>query len=331
MTKAPPEHVALFDEAQRAWNKEQTIKFMKIKKGKHGFNMSEPEFLISCMDRHKDWAVVVCLVGGGQEINTGEAGLLGWVDAVENTYPDWKIYASSRLSDSEYGGRKTVDCLRRAGGKFVDDLHLESSLRSFRSGKVSLFVKELLDLEEQQAKQTLKEFSNIYPIALTRDINVARIWLRTKARGSERYGIVVSSQAERLKPIGVHVKAPIDPVKWFLEGKEHVRSSYYLEEVATEFHVQGLELDWSCVVWDADLRFSNEGWNHWSFKGSKWQQIRKEERKEYLKNAYRVLLTRARQGMVVVMPEGNEHDSTRKKNYYDSTYKYLSRLGLELI
>ncbi|PHS69969.1 MAG: hypothetical protein COB23_04785 [Methylophaga sp.] len=332
LSKKPPEHVVLFDEAQRAWNKEQTVKFMKAKKGKPDFDQSEPEFLISCMDRHKDWAVVVCLVGGGQEINTGEAGIVGWLDAVEESFPDWKVYASDRLYDSEYGGQETIVSLRnRKSATFISDLHLKSSMRSFRSENVSQFVKELLDLEVEAAKDTLQEVKENYPIVLTRDLNKARSWLREQARGSERYGIVVSSQAERLRPLGVHVKAPIDPVKWFLESKDHVRSSYYLEEVATEFHVQGLELDWACVVWDADFRYSSEGWKHWAFKGSNWQRIRKEARQIYQKNAYRVLLTRARQGMVLVIPEGNEKDFTRPVDYYDGTYSYLLNLGMDVI
>lgn len=332
LLKKPPEHVVLFDEAQRAWNKEQTIHFMKNKKGQTDFNLSEPEFLISCMDRHSDWAVVVCLVGGGQEINTGEAGILGWSEAIQISFPDWKIYASDKLHDSEYGGQKTIESLRSAKStKFVSNLHLKSSMRSFRSESVSQFVKQMLDLDVDAAKDTLQEITDKFQIVLTRDLNKARSWLKQQARGSERYGIVVSSQAERLRPIGVHVKAPVDPIKWFLESKEHVRSSYYLEDVASEFQVQGLELDWVCVAWDADFRYSKDGWIHWSFRGNKWQRIKKEARQIFQKNAYRVLLTRARQGMVVVVPEGNDEDDTRPREYYDCTYQYLADLGLTLI
>lgn len=328
--RAPVEHVALFDEAQRAWDKEQTIRFMRQKKNKPDFDQSEPEFLISCMDRHYDWSVVVCLIGGGQEINKGEAGILGWVEAVETSFPEWKIYASDQLQDSEYGGSKTINKLTTLSDiSFFPELHLKTSIRSFRSEKVSQFVKEVLDLDVKLARETLKEINKQYPIVITRDIMTARKWLRNKARGSERYGIVVSSQAERLRPLGVHVKAPINPVHWFLDGKEDVRSSYYLEDVATEFHVQGLELDWVCVIWDADLRHSYNTWQNWSFKGSKWQRIRKPERQVYQKNAYRVLLTRARQGMVIVVPEGSEDDLTRPTEYYDGTFEYLSSIGLK--
>lgn len=331
-TKAPVEHVAIFDEAQRAWNKDQTVDFMRNKKGISGFKMSEPEFLISCMDRHTDWAVIICLVGGGQEINKGEVGIIGWVKAINESFPQWNIYASDQIFDSEYGGKETIDYLKSISGtSFFGDLHLKSSIRSFRSEKVSLFVKQLLDIEMIAASKTYGEFCEKYPIALTRDINVARDWLRSHALGSERYGIVVSSQAERLRPLGVHVKAPVNPVDWFLGDKDHVKSSYYLEDVATEFHVQGLELDWACLVWDADFRYDPSGWKNWSFKGSKWQQINKLERKQYQKNSYRVLLTRARQGMIVVVPEGNDADHTRPRHYYDATYKYLKDIGLNIV
>lgn len=333
VSKAPPiEHVALFDEAQRAWDKAQTIRFMKQKKNQPDFDQSEPEFLISCMDRHDDWSVVVCLVGGGQEINKGEAGIFGWAEAIENSFPNWKIYASDQLQDAEYGGDKTVKKLASLGDStFFPELHLKSSMRSFRSEKVSQFVKEVLDIDAVQARETLGEINERYPIVLSRDLNTAREWLRKKARGSERYGIVVSSQAERLRPLGVHVKAPIKPVHWFLDGKDDVRSSYYLEEVATEFHVQGLELDWVCVVWDADFRYGPGAWKNWAFRGNKWQRINKAERQMYQKNAYRVLLTRARQGMVIVVPEGSKKDFSRQPTYYDGTYEYLKNIGLECL
>lgn len=330
--KPPIEHVAIFDEAQRAWNLKQTVDFMRRKKGRADFNRSEPEFLISCLDRHEDWAVVICLVGGGQEINTGEAGISEWLSALDRSFPDWRIYVSDRLVDSEYDAGPIVEALRtRERVEFKLALHLATSIQSFRSENVSKLVKELLDLELGTARETLRHVQERYPITLTRDLNTARRWLRGKARGSERYGIVVSSQAERLKPHALDVKTPVNPVHWFLNGKDDVRSSYYLEDVATEFHVQGLELDWACVVWDADFRFTPEGWQHWSFRGNGWQRILAHERQKYLKNAYRVLLTRARQGMVVVVPRGDDEDPTRNPAYYDQTFDYLSRSGMSLI
>ncbi len=329
---APYDHVAIFDEAQRAWNKEQTIRFMQQKKGQSNFIYSEPEFLISCLNRHQDWAVVVCLVGGGQEINTGEAGISEWLNAIEKTFKDWHVYISPNLTDSEYAAMDTIERIKHTCKvNFNPDLHLGVSMRSFRSENLSAFIKNLLDIKETEAKENLEILLPKYPIVITRELSKAKKWLKEKARGSERYGIVVSSQAQRLKPFAIDVKTPMNPVNWFLDGKDDVRSSYFLEDVATEFHVQGLELDWSCVTWDGDLRFSTEGWKTFAFKGNKWQNIKNEERKKYLINAYRVLLTRARQGMVIVVPYGNDEDHTRKHEYYDSTFEYLSHLGIPVL
>jgi Uncharacterized conserved protein (DUF2075) len=330
--KPPIEHVALFDEAQRAWNLQQTANFMLRKKQRPDFSQSEPEFLISCLDRHKDWAVVVCLVGGGQEINTGEAGISEWIDSLNRSFPDWHIYISSKLTDSEYSAKKVLEDIRaRPNVTYKDDLHLSVSMRSFRAEKVSLLVKQLLDHKLGDSRDTLASVKENYPIVITRDLVKAKQWLKDQARGSERYGIVVSSQAERLKPHAIDVKSPMDPIHWFLDGREDVRSSYYLEDVATEFHVQGLELDWACVTWDADFRYAKNSWGHWSFQGSRWNQIRKLERQNFLKNAYRVLLTRARQGMVIVVPEGDPDDLTRRPEYYDPTFEYLQEIGFTTI
>lgn len=330
--KPPIEHVALFDEAQRAWHQAKTADFLKRRKGVSDFDKSEPEFLISCLDRHPDWAVIVCLVGGGQEIHTGEAGISEWIESLNRSFPDWHIYISSRLTDSEYAAGRVLDQIRsRPHVVTKDELHLSVSMRSFRAENLSRLVKELLDLEAQAAFRTLIELHEKYPIVITRDLIKAKRWLKTRARGSERYGIVVSSQAERLKPHAIDVKSPVNPIHWFLDGKEDVRSSYYLEDVATEFHIQGLELDWACVTWDADFRHTPDGWQHWSFVGDHWNRIRKPERQMYLKNAYRVLLTRARQGMVIVVPPGDSDDPTRKPEFYDPTFEYLQEIGFRTI
>lgn len=329
---APFDHVAIFDEAQRAWDKEQTVNFMKRKKNQPDFAYSEPEYLISCLDRHQDWAVIVCLVGGGQEINTGEAGISEWLYAIKNSFPKWEVHISPNLTDSEYNA---FDAIKEIENECITvynpDLHLSVSMRSYRAENVSLFIKQLLDLDTEAASDTLKHISDKYPIVITRDVETAKKWLKEKARGTERYGIVVSSQAYRLKPMAIDVRVETDPVHWFLGEKNDVRSSYYLEDVATEFQVQGLELDWACVTWDGDFRYSNDEWKTYSFVGNKWQNINKEERKLYLKNAYRVLLTRARQGMVIVVPEGNVEDHTRQPEFYNSTYEYFKRIGIKEI
>ena len=326
----PADHVAIFDEAQRAWNLSKTADFMQRKKGQPGFAQSEPDFLVSCLDRHPDWAVVVCLVGGGQEINTGEAGISEWLAVIQASYPDWHVHMSSQLTDSEYSAGAAIAALTgRPNVLFDDDLHLAVSMRSFRAEHVSTFVKKVLDREPADAATLYRQFARRFPLVMTRSVDTARTWLRQQARGNERYGLVVSSQALRLKPHAIDVRAPVDPGNWFLNDREDVRSSYYLEDVATEFQVQGLELDWVGVVWDADLRYQNSGWQHHSFVGNRWQNIHKADRQLYLKNAYRVLLTRARQGMVIVVPEGTEQDPTRDPTFYDGTYGYLRSLGIE--
>ena len=331
--KNPPfDHVAIFDEAQRAWNISQTSSFMKRKKKIQDFNISEPEFLISCLNRHPDWAVIICLVGGGQEINTGEAGISEWIESLNRSYPEWRVYVSDKLTDSEYAAGRALEILRTH--KYVTTnpaLHLSVSLRSFRAEHVSLLIKNLLDLNIEEAKKNYTAIKDKYPIVLTRSVDAAKKWLKEKARGTERYGMIVSSQAIRLKPYAIDVKSPMDPIHWFLDGKEDIRSSYYLEDVATEFQVQGLELDWACITWDADFRYTPEGWKCFSFVGTKWNNINKEERQLYLKNAYRVLLTRARQGMVIVVPKGDEKDATRKVDFYDETFGYLMSIGIEII
>jgi len=325
----PVEHVAIFDEAQRAWNKAMTSRFMQRKRGVANFESSEPEFLISCMNRHMDWAVIVCLIGGGQEINTGEAGLSEWVYALADRFADWEVYLSPNLSEPEYGYNEWQH--RLADVKqvhFNPDLHLSISMRSFRAESLSKFVSATLNLELLTARSLYSEIASRYPIRLTRSIETAKKWLREKARGSERYGLVVSSQAVRLKPHAIDVRCPLDPIHWFLDEREDVRSSFYLEDAATEFHIQGLELDWVGVVWDGDLRYTKSGWSKHSFVGSRWNRIHNADRQKYLINAYRVLLTRARQGMIIVVPEGDERDPTRNPSFYDSTYEYLSSLGV---
>jgi len=328
----PIEHVVIFDEAQRAWNLKQTASFMKRKKKRPGFEHSEPEFLISYMDRHRDWAVIICLVGGGQEINTGEAGIDAWLDAVSRSFPEWHMYISEKLTDSEYAAGKVLDRVRRhPKAQFDNSLHLAISMRSFRAENVSAFVKALLDCEILQAREAFAKLADRYPVAITRDLNLAKQWIRKHARGSERFGLMASSKAQRLKPHAIDIRVDVDPVHWFLNDKSDTRSSYYLEDAATEFQVQGLELDWTCVTWDGDLRSTESSWSFHEFRGSRWCNVSNLENRTYLKNAYRVLLTRARQGMVIFVPPGEPTDPTRSPDYYDSTFNYLSNLGIPVV
>ena len=330
--KPPVDRIVIFDEAQRAWNREKTSRFMQQRKGIPGFSSSEPEFLLEYMNRHSGWAVVVCLVGGGQEIHTGEAGIGAWVDACVDRFPNWTLCASRNLTDAEYGaGVPLGRAAKHTRTRFFDDLHLTTSIRSFRAENVSAFVKALLDCDEVAARNFLDSLREKYPIVITRDLDVAKHWVRLQARGVERYGLLTSSKAMRLKPHAIDVRVEADPVNYFLGQPSDVRSSYYLEDCATEFQVQGLELDWTLVTWDADLRHSQGTWSYHDFRGNKWQTIHSQENQRNLKNAYRVLLTRARQGLAIFVPPGSHDDPTRPPAIYDATFQYLQDLGLETL
>ncbi len=325
----PLEKVVVFDEAQRAWTRKQAASFMQRKRGQPDFDMSEPEFLISVMDRHPDWCTVVCLVGGGQEINTGEAGISEWINALESRFPTWEVSISSHMALPEYGSESQVELFLASPRVHSNDhLHLAVSMRSFRAEALSGLVGHIIDNEPEAARATYTKIETAYPIYLTRDLNASRTWLRSKARGTERYGLVASSGAQRLRPEGIHIKAKLDPVNWFLNDDSDVRSSYYLEDVASEFAVQGLELDWVGVCWDGDFHHKNGMWFYQSFEGTKWQSMIDESRRLYLKNAYRVILTRARQGMILFVPRGDLSDRTRPPSFYDGTFEFLLSCGI---
>jgi hypothetical protein len=330
-TQTPPhEHVVIFDEAQRAWDRRKTANFMRRRKKISNFTQSEPEFLISYLDRHPSWSAIVCLVGGGQEIHDGEAGISEWLSALHSQFSSWRVYISPHLTDSEYGVDDVFRDVKRTT-TLDERLHLAVSMRSFRSERISTFVKALLDCDFAVAKSLFAEAAIRYPIAVTRDLSRAKEWIRSRSRGSERFGLVASSQALRLKPLAIDVRVTVDPIHWFLSDRHDTRSSFYLEDAATEFQVQGLELDWTCVTWDADVRLMNGAWRFHAFRGDAWTNVKDDARRRYMLNAYRVLLTRARQGMVVFVPPGDRHDPTRLPQFYDETYESLAGLGLERI
>ena len=340
----PVDNVVIFDEAQRAWQQAQLSNFMNDKKTailnklpdkkrQKILSMSEPELLIEYMDRHKDWAVIVCLVGGGQDINTGEAGIQEWFDSLRRSFPDWKVFISNKITDKEYVGNASYNSLIAGlDCTIVEELHLSISLRSFRSEKVANFVHHLLDNEKEKAKTIYNEIKQVYPICMTRDLNIAKDWIKHRTQGkNSRYGLIASSQAKRLRADGIWVECKCKPEKWFLEGKNDIKSSYYMEEVATEFDIQGLEIDYAIVGWDADYRYENGHFECYRPCGSKWQTINKEDNRRYLKNAYRVLLTRSREGFVIFIPKGDNSDQTRLCKYYDGLWSYLKEIGIEEI
>jgi len=305
---------------------------MKRNKGIDNFNKSEPEFLIEVMDRHHDWCTIVCLIGGGQEINTGEAGLEEWIRPFAEQFNNWDIYYSSKIvEDQNYiKDQNTLSILLNRFAIKKPELHLSVSLRSFRSAQLSNFIQEIISNNPVEASSIYNEFiRENYPIAITRNLDTARIWVRNKTKGSERIGVVASSGAIRLRPFGLNVKSKIDAPIWFLNSKDDIRSSYFLEEVATEFDIQGLELDWTCVAWDGDLFYENGKWNYRKFKGTKWQNISSPDIINYLINSYRVLLTRARQGMIIYIPYGNPEDATRPNYIYDGTFEFFKSIGIE--
>lgn len=341
------EHVAIFDEAQRAWTHKRIADYLK-RGGTYGnklkvanFPMSEAAFLIWSLDQREDWATIVCLIGGGQEINTGEGGISEWITALKDRFPHWKIYISDKLTEPEYAEGKVNELLEHNPNvKFSDKLHLGVSLRSFRAERLSAFVHSLLSFDPNAAELYKDVVSHCYPIVLTRSMDKAREWLRQQARGTQQTGILISKVSARFKPLAVHVlpQSEDNAVHWFLEDKTDVRSSNFLEEAATEIQVQGLEVDFACVLWDADMRYDNNKWTFWKFNGrTQWTPEKNIETQKYMLNAYRVLLTRARQGMVICVPEGNgrktpegfPEDSTRLPVYYDYTYRYFKALGMK--
>ena len=347
------EHIAIFDEAQRSWTHKRIADYLK-RGGTYGnklkvlnFPFSEAEFLIWSLDQREDWAVIICLVGGGQEINTGEAGISAWIEALNNRFQHWQIFISNKLTEPEYAEGKVNELLKENSKvTFSDHLHLAVSLRSFRAERLSSFVHSLLSFSDD-AKELYKEVAaKGYPIVLTRDMDKAREWLRSKARGSQQTGVLVSKVAARFKPLAVNILPQGDEnaVHWFLEDKTDIRSSNYLEDAATEIQVQGLELDFACVLWDADMRYNDGHWEYFKFNGkNKWNPVANtpngQEEKKYMLNAYRVLLTRARQGIVICVPNGNNRstpegfpeDPTRLPEFYNGTYEYLKSLGIEVI
>jgi hypothetical protein len=293
------------------------------------FGQSEPEFLIGVMDRHQDWCAIICLVGGGQEIHDGEAGLVEWFEALKRSYPGWKIYTSDQLTRPVYNwGHDLSAKLTRLSHHVEADLHLAVSVRSFRAESLAHFVDAVIAGDTTDAAEIYIAIRHVYPLFLTRQLPRARDWLRAKARGSERFGLVASSGASRLKPEGLNVHEKVDAPIWFLNDRADVRSSFYLEDPATEFDIQGLELDWIGVCWDADFRRIGERWSYHKFQGTKWQSVKNEAMQKYLANTYRVLLTRARQGMVIYVPQGDAADPTRRPEFYDGICDYLERCGI---
>lgn len=327
-TKPTAERILIFDEAQRVWNKEKMIR----KHNDGAMAVSEPHLLYGIMDRHDGWAVMICLVGLGQDIYDGEVGINEWFRCGVQEYKDWELFYSPDLFTQNEDKNIDEQMIRNCSRCHVmQELHLKTSIRSFRADRQSRFVDAILDNNPEEAKSVYDQINSKYPIYITRDYDKAKAWVRAQVRGSQRCGVLACSSAQRLKPDGIYVPTEIDVKNWFLAPSDDLRSSNMLEVVASEFKVQGLEIDWAVVCWDADLRRRNEKeWDHFSFRGTKWMRRNKAEQKRYLINSYRVLLTRARQGMVIFVPRGvdPEEDITRDARFYEGIYQYLRSCGV---
>ena len=149
-------------------------------------------------------------------------------------------------------------------------------MRSFRTEALSELIGHIVDNEPGAARTSFRKIQPAYPIYLTRNLKTARGWIRKQARGTERFGLVASSGAQRLRPEGIHMKAILEPANWFLNARSDVRSSFYLEDVASEFAIQGLELDWFGVCWDGDFHHKGDSLAFQTFKGTRWLKIHDE-------------------------------------------------------
>jgi DUF2075 family protein len=321
----PVDRVVIFDEAQRAWDAAQSMR-------KFNRPFSEPEMMLKIMDRHEDWAAVIALVGGGQEINRGEAGLSEWGRVLHETFPHWRIAISPALLTGDHSTGSQVLFPEGMPDHLAltqeHDLHLEVSIRAYRAERLSEFIGYLLDNQPARCRQLLESGLKDYPLYISRDLETAKEWVRAKKVGTRRYGMIASSGARRLRAYGYDVQHKIDVANWFLNAERDVRSSYYLEDVATEFDIQGLELDWLIVGWGGDFRYAAGAWDYCQFRGTRWTAVHSEQTQAYIKNKYRVLLTRAREGMVLWIPPGDPSDWTRKPAIYDGTAAYLQQCGI---
>lgn len=326
--KPPPEHVILFDEAQRAWDEERVRSWTRGESQR-----SEPQMLLDVMARAPEWSVVIAMVGGGQEINRGEAGLPEWGRTLTDDHSDWLIAASPAVlpgAPLRPGGSLFESTAERA--VTVDPrLHLEMNVRSPRAERLNQWVDSLLNLRPDEARDLIPD-GREFPMVLTRDLDAARDWLRDRAAPDERFGLLASSADRRLMAWGLDTKTlqrEKDWANWFLKPLGDVRSSCQLEVPATPFDCQGLELDWSGVCWGSDLTptAADGGWRTQAFEGNRWMN-RLERRRQFLINGYRVLLTRARRGQVIWVPRAKPNDASLREEYLDSVAELLTRAGV---
>ena len=333
----PEERIVIFDEAQRMWNKEKFDSEIQQKLHVEPMGKSETDVLIEHMDKHDGWAVIICLIGGGQEIHEGEDGVSEWVKSIKNKFPHWGIHLPTEFISSKYLGNAAVEeSLDGVDKNFKDELHLKTATRSFRAKYFSKFVNHLLDKETSEARRLMEEFNKSkdtekFHLLITRDLQTAKNWVKKKSRVNQRYGLFMNTKGLRLQAEGLVNRGQqgFDAIAWWLDPKEYVDSSLALEIPCTEFFAQGLEVDWAIFAWDACFRPNNSDWDYMKFVRKEWRNIEKEVDRKYLKNSFRVLLTRARQGMIIFVPKGDPNDKTRLPEFYDGIYNYLKEIGIE--
>jgi len=328
----PDEHVIIFDEAQRAWDAAHNLR-----KNKH--EVSEPDLLLSIADRH-DWAVVIALVGGGQEINTGEAGLSEWGRTLRSRFPHWRVAVSPHAlaGGTSVSGNRLFEDDSHGSLKISPEptLHLNVNIRSYRTDRLANWVEAILSGRQSEAAAQAEQLRKRFPVVVTRSLDTAREWLRKNTRGERRCGLVASSGAVRLRPHGLELSSGFRLgnrdifVNWFLNDPSDIRASNQLEVAASEYECQGLELDWVGLCWAGDFTIDSErcNWSYRRFAGKSWGEAHRTDDRQYVLNTYRVLLTRAREGMVIWIPHGDLSDETRPPIWFDSTADYLRNCGL---
>jgi hypothetical protein len=322
--KIPVQATIIFDEAQRAWDKEENM-------DRFDRNKSEPEMLLEIMDRRPQ-AVIVALIGGGQEINSGEAGIAEWGRALQ-AFPNWKVYASPEVikGDSATAGFRLFEGVINPVNNIeeIAALHLNTSIRSIRGQFISNWVNAILEGRVSEAAEIVRDSE--FKIHITRRLSNARQWLKAQRRGSQNSGLVGSAAAARLRADGLEYSFGFHKEfkweHWFLDDESDARSCNKLEVFATQFEIQGLELDWVGVCWGEDFVFTDDRWTSMAFRSTKWKPMKNERKHFFRKNGYRVLLTRARQGMIIYVPSPHSGDTTRSHSLLDSTYQALLSAG----
>ncbi len=328
--RAPPDRLIVFDEAQRAWDAAKARIGTRNKPSR--LTMSEPAHTLEIMGRHEGWAVVVALIGNGQEINTGEAGLAEWGRVVAGSAGAWRAVAARRALRAE----DPVQRLAEAEADWLDldeDLDLTVPVRSVRESAGAAWVDAVLRGAVAEARDIAEGCA--LPFLLARDLDAMRAALRRLARGRRRAGLVAAAGAKRLRAEGLGVQVE-EVADWFLRRWPDVRASDALETFATEYDCQGLELDVVGLGWGGDLLWQAGAWTPRHFSGHRWQAVHKAEERRHIVNTYRVLLTRARYETVIWVPRGSDradpfHDATRDAAEMEAIAAFLLACGARQI